>query len=273
MNVLEAIWKSKIAKDEAELNLLCLNVSKFTNLPRRKKLALPTRVWDSSNNFKADEKALKLMHVHLSNIQTYISSFEYNFTSEKYNEMRKDLGMKRIVTIARGIIKNSLPIRCVEATFVAAYLTSGVKGLTRVPVHFRSNLNGTIYRHIVLVIEYKNTFGALGLSRKNTLMDKPLKFKSLFEILENYRKSYEDCNHSLEYIAVGLPFSHSYWCLHPIRWRVLKLDLAVQSKDFQEKMCVEYWKKFEVIETELEMKKPIKVKWINEILNKIEIKV
>ena len=49
-------------------------------------------------------------------------------------------------------------------------------GVDRVPVSFTSECQGNIYRHIVLLIHHEGLFGALGLSRRKDLMDKPLTF-------------------------------------------------------------------------------------------------
>ena len=39
------------------------------------------------------------------------------------------------------------------------------------------------YYHVVLGVLYKGKFGAIGLSRKSSLMDKPVTFSSLFDLL------------------------------------------------------------------------------------------
>jgi len=40
-------------------------------------------------------------------------------------------------------------------------------------------------------------FGAAGLSRRTTLMDKPLEYSSLFELIKNFDEAYKDCGHKL----------------------------------------------------------------------------
>lgn len=45
----------------------------------------------------------------------------------------------------------------------------------RFPVCFRSSLEGRVYRHIILAVRSGKVWGALGLSRRDTLMYKELK--------------------------------------------------------------------------------------------------
>lgn len=45
----------------------------------------------------------------------------------------------------------------------------------RFPVCFRSSLEGRVYRHIILAVRSGRLWGALGLSRRDTLMYKELK--------------------------------------------------------------------------------------------------
>jgi len=65
----------------------------------------------------------------LESIQKYISSFEYNHIGREstFSFPRKDRGMKHLVNLAKVIIREALPIQCVEAVFLAVYLTNGMK--------------------------------------------------------------------------------------------------------------------------------------------------
>ena len=58
-----------------------------------------------------------------------------------------------------------------------SYLTNGIAGLDRFPVSFRTIFNKAIYNHVVLGVYHNGCYGALGMSRRQDLMDKPLKFK------------------------------------------------------------------------------------------------
>ena len=48
-----------------------------------------------------------------------------------------------------------------------------------------------------LKIHLGHKFGAAGLSRRSTLMDKPVEFGSLFDLIKNYDEAYKDCGHRL----------------------------------------------------------------------------
>lgn len=74
------------------------------------------------------------------------------------------------------MIKESLPIKCLEAVILGIYLTNGVAGLERYPLGFRSVFGSNVHRHVVLVVSWNGLFGALGMSRRADLMYKPLQF-------------------------------------------------------------------------------------------------
>ena len=57
------------------------------------------------------------------------------------------------------------------------YLTNGFDGVDRFPIGFKSVLDGQKHYHVVLGIRYNGRYGALGISRRHDLMDKPLTFK------------------------------------------------------------------------------------------------
>lgn len=63
----------------------------------------------------------------LTACQRFISSFEYNYTGESYVQLQKDRGMSRLVSLAKEIIAKALPIQCIEAVFLAVYLTRDMK--------------------------------------------------------------------------------------------------------------------------------------------------
>ena len=63
----------------------------------------------------------------IATFQKFISSFEYNYTGETYVVLQRDRGMSRLAAIAREIITKALPIQCIEAVFLAVYLTRDMK--------------------------------------------------------------------------------------------------------------------------------------------------
>ena len=42
------------------------------------------------------------------------------------------------------MLREGLPIKCVEAVFLALYLTSEMEDIERIPVGFKSSLNGHV---------------------------------------------------------------------------------------------------------------------------------
>ena len=74
---------------------------------------------------------------------------------------------RRILETAREITRQALPIKCVEAVFLATYLTQGLRELERVPVSFKSQVDGNTYKHIILAVKHNSKWGAVGLSRPN----------------------------------------------------------------------------------------------------------
>jgi tubulinyl-Tyr carboxypeptidase len=95
------------------------------------------------------------------------------------------------------MIKFALPIKCLEAVVLSLCtsfcfplffkltnpyyehidLSNGMFDIERYTLSFKSRVKKEIYRHIVLIVRYNDMFGALGLSRRNDLMYKPLVFE------------------------------------------------------------------------------------------------
>ena len=57
-----------------------------------------------------------------------------------------------------------------------SYLTNCLQSVDRFPISFRSTFHGNVYRHIVLGLHSSGRYGAVGLSRREDLMYKPLKY-------------------------------------------------------------------------------------------------
>ena len=114
------------------------------------------------------------MSAKVSSVQTYIEKLSYNFTGVNYFDVRKHRPLGRILETGREITRQALPIKCVEAVFVAMYLTQGVKDLERIPMSFKSMVDGVTYKHIVLVLKHNSKWGTVGLSRRRELYCAPL---------------------------------------------------------------------------------------------------
>jgi hypothetical protein len=148
-------------------------------------------------------------------VQRYIESFDYNYTGKPFLEMKRNRGPAHIQSCSLQIISAALPIQCVEAVFLGCWLTAQMSSVDRIPLSFKSNfrlliyssilslfyylweyssfyrlLRGNIHRHIVLAVRYAGHWGALGISRRENLMNKPLIFSSLSELVMDYKKSY-----------------------------------------------------------------------------------
>ena len=81
----------------------------------------------------------------MTSVQTYIEKLSYNFTGVNYFDIRKQRPLSRILETAREVTRQALPIKCVDAVFVAAYLTQGLRELDRVPMSFKSSVDGASY--------------------------------------------------------------------------------------------------------------------------------
>ena len=115
-------------------------------------------------------------------VQSYIEKLSYNFTGVNYFDVRKQRPLGRILETAREITRQALPIKCVEAVFVATYLTQGLKDLERVPISFKSQIDGQTYKHIVLAVKHNSKWGSIGLSRRRELYYKDLVYDSFAEL-------------------------------------------------------------------------------------------
>ena len=172
------------------------------------------------------------MTSRLQKLQRFIEEFQYNHTGRRFIDLKKTEGMYRMSRTSKHIIENARPIKCIEAVFLGAYLTLGIKTLTRIPIAFKSRVSGSssTFQHIVMAVAHSShgdrKWGAIGLSRAQTLMYKPLKYNTLSALLQDYKTAYEREHHELLNIYVGLPFGQDEFSQIPIQWRVLRLNVA-----------------------------------------------
>jgi hypothetical protein len=131
-----------------------------------------------------------------------------------------------MVMTAKEIVTEALPIQCLEAVFLGAYLTAGIQELDRFPLSFKSVAGTSVHRHIVLVVRHQNKWGAIGLSRSDRLMYKELKYSTLSDLLMEFQKSFQTVFHQLNKIYLGFPFSHDIHSSEKIEWRILNLPLV-----------------------------------------------
>jgi len=173
------------------------------------------------------------MSAKVAAVQAYIEKLSYNFTGVNYFDVRKHRPMGRILETGREITRQALPIKCVEAVFVGAYLTQGLKELERVPFSFRSQIDGVTYKHIVLALKHNSKWGSIGLSRRRELYYKDLVYDSFAELFLEYKRSYERVFHTLRRVKVGLPLPHEVHAGEIICWSYISqkcLDVPAASQ-------------------------------------------
>ncbi|KAG5501397.1 hypothetical protein JKF63_03210 [Porcisia hertigi] len=161
-------------------------------------------------------------------IQQQISILGYNHLPRTFFSLEKHRSLQSILFTAKEVLYEALPIRCLEATFVALYYTQMLRDIDRIPLSFKSEANKKFYRHIVLVIRTRvapTLYGALGLSRKSTLMYKPLTYSSLFDLVMDYKREYKALGHELLDIKLGIAISHDEHSRWDPCWRFIAIKM------------------------------------------------
>jgi hypothetical protein len=140
----------------------------------------------------------------------------------------------KIIAAGIEIAQAALPIRCLEATFVGIALTQGVREVHRLPIAFKSRCGGKDYRHIVLCVVVDGCYGAIGLSRRETLMDKPLIFPSLVALINEYILCYSKLGHDVVSFKPGLLVSHNALSKLVPCWRFVSVTIPAGCRDVAE---------------------------------------
>ncbi|KAF6772359.1 hypothetical protein AHF37_08391 [Paragonimus kellicotti] len=120
---------------------------------------------------------------------------------------------------AKLIIEASLPIKCLEATVLAIFLTQDEKEFKRFTISFSSEFDGQTFRHVVLGVYANGKYGALGLSRRPDLMYKPLEFPTLATLIHSYAVAYAGHYHRLVKVKLGLPIPHQPHLFETLPWK------------------------------------------------------
>ena len=169
---------------------------------------------------------------NLKKIKDFIESFEYNYSGKPFIRMNKSKGSSHIFSVSKQLIKEGLPIQCVEAVFLGTHLTAHMLEMERVPLSFKTKFfHGTVHRHIVLAVRYEGKWGAIGISRRPNLMHKDVRFASLADLVEEFRQSYAECYHKLLTVYVGLPLPHNQCLDQPVKWRATKVRMVSNSAE------------------------------------------
>ena len=77
---------------------------------------------------------------YLGDVQKYMNKLTYNHTGTQFFETRPNSSMITLMETAKSIVREALPIKCMEAVVLSIYLTNGVPCLGRFPINFKSEL-------------------------------------------------------------------------------------------------------------------------------------
>ncbi|GFO48193.1 vasohibin-2 [Plakobranchus ocellatus] len=166
----------------------------------------------------------------LKKVQDYMNELQYNHTGTQFYEIRKNRPISGLMESAREMIREALPIKCLEAVILGIFLTNGMMGVERFTLSFKTVFNGHTHRHVVLGISYGGHYGALGMSRRKDLMYKPLEFKSLADLIYDYEHCYKQYWHEVKKVKVGLPIIHDQHSYEVINWKALMVTMNKASK-------------------------------------------
>ncbi|XP_064599992.1 tubulinyl-Tyr carboxypeptidase 2-like [Liolophura sinensis] len=159
-------------------------------------------------------------------IQDYMTQLQYNHTGTQFFEIRKNRPLCGLMDVAKDMIKEALPIKCLEAVILGIALTNGMMGVERFPIGFKTAFMGTVHRHVVLGVYSGGNWGALGMSRRDNLMYKPLAYKNLSDLIIDFEQSYQKYMHSVRKVKIGLPIPHDPHSYVGIPWKGLSLNMA-----------------------------------------------
>nr|XP_020469546.1 vasohibin-1 isoform X2 [Monopterus albus] len=167
----------------------------------------------------------------LEAIQKYIRELQYNHTGTQFFEIKKSRPLTALMDIAKEMTREALPIKCLEAVILGIYLTNNMPGVERFPLSFKSQFSGNHFHHIVLGVHSGGRFGALGMSRREDLMFKPLEFRTLMELVQEFDGAYKGCWHTLCKVKIGQYVSHDPHSVEQIEWKHSILDLDKLTKE------------------------------------------
>lgn len=109
---------------------------------------------------------------------------------------------------------------------LARYLTNGQPSVERFPISFKSHFSGSNFHHVVLGIYFNGRYGSLGMSRRSELMDKPLIYRTLSDLIFEFEESYKKYLHSVKKVKIGLYVPHEPHSFQPIEWKQLVLNMS-----------------------------------------------
>ncbi|KAJ8355819.1 hypothetical protein SKAU_G00186130 [Synaphobranchus kaupii] len=160
----------------------------------------------------------------LQAVQNYMKMLQYNHTGTQFFEIRKTRPLSGLMETAREMIRESLPIKCLEAVILGIYLTNGLTSVERFPISFKTQFSGNHFHHVVLGVYCNGRYGTLGMSRRADLMDKTLTFRTLSELVFDFEDSYRRYQHTIKKVKIGLYVPHDPHVFQPIEWKYLVLN-------------------------------------------------
>uniref|UniRef100_A0A3Q3L5U5 Vasohibin 1 n=1 Tax=Mastacembelus armatus TaxID=205130 RepID=A0A3Q3L5U5_9TELE len=167
----------------------------------------------------------------LEAIQKYIRELQYNHTGTQFFEIKKSRPLTALMDIAKEMTREALPIKCLEAVILGIYLTNNMPGVERFPLSFKSQFSGNHFHHIVLGVHSGGRFGALGMSRREDLMFKPLEFRTLMDLVQEFDGAYRGYWHTLRKVKIGQYVSHDPHSVEQIEWKHSILDVDRLTKE------------------------------------------
>uniref|UniRef100_A0A4W6EVE7 Vasohibin 1 n=1 Tax=Lates calcarifer TaxID=8187 RepID=A0A4W6EVE7_LATCA len=162
---------------------------------------------------------------------TLTISYRYNHTGTQFFEIKKSRPLTALMDIAKEMTREALPIKCLEAVILGIYLTNNMPGVERFPLSFKSQFSGNHFHHIVLGVHSGGRFGALGMSRREDLMFKPLEFRTLMDLVQEFNGAYRGYWHTLHKVKIGQYVSHDPHSVEQIEWKHSILDLDKLTKE------------------------------------------
>jgi len=166
----------------------------------------------------------------LKKIQDYMKELQYNHTGTQFYEIRKNRPVSGLMECAREMIREALPIKCLEAVILGIFLTNGMLGVERFSLGFKTIFKGHTHRHVVLGISHGGYYGAIGMSRREDLMYKPMQYKSLAELVFDFERCYMKYWHTVKKVKVGLPVIHDQHSYEVINWKGLMVSVSKSDR-------------------------------------------
>ncbi|XP_051511177.1 tubulinyl-Tyr carboxypeptidase 2-like isoform X2 [Myxocyprinus asiaticus] len=164
-------------------------------------------------------------------VQNYMRNLQYNHTGTQFFEIKKTRPLSGLMETAREMIRESLPIKCLESVILGIYLTNGLTSVERFPISFKTQFSGHHFHHVVLGVYCNGRYGTLGMSRRADLMDRALTFRTLSELVFDFEDSYRHYQHTMKKIKIGLYVPHNPHVFQPIEWNYLVINACKQGRE------------------------------------------